>query len=1561
MLEMNSNLEAVGNEARLASLHDTLLLGSASGEDFDRFTRLTSKLLRVPVALVSLVDSDHQFFKSCIGLPEPWASQRRTPLTHSFCQYVVATENVLVVEDARVDPILKDSGAVHDLGVVAYLGAPLKRADGHIVGALCAIDSKPRNWSADDIEALSDVAAAVVTVIEGRQIERRAARVEQEFQTAQTEEQMERRLRFVADVMPQIIWTGDAAGNITYFNQRWFDYTGLSFEQTKDWGWGPVLHPDELESCVELWTASLRTGAPYEGEFRFKRGSDQEYRWHLNRAQPRHDGSGTIVEWVGTSTDIHDKKLAEAALERSNQLLEARVQERTAELLREHRFLEAVLDNIADGIVTCDENGSLKVFNRTSQKNHGLSAESLPPEQWASRYSLFKADRTTPLQMEDVPLYRAFHGEIVRDAEFVIAPAGDSPARMLVASGSAFYDSDGKKLGAVIAMHDITERAAAEERFKVLFECSSEAHFLLQHGRVLDCNFAAVALLGLREKTEVLKLHPADFSPEFQPDGRRSAETRRKIDEQVFKNGFQRFEWTLRRADGLDVFVEVSLTPVKLNGSDAIISVCHDLTQRRDAERALAEAKLFAERIADHSSCSIYIRRLDDEAFIYLNRETREFIGPETLQLPKHEFNKRFFHPDDFENVLTARKSIAGMLDGQVLEYTARCRHVTGEWRLLMHRQVVFKRDSDGRPSEMMGTAQDITDLIGVQEELRRAKETAETHYVALERQKILIDTILINVDDGIIASDSDGNITYLNPAVRRMTGVGELPTELTSTWASDNLRLYSPLTNQRLAWEQRPLGRALRGEVVNPIELLIKPASDVTRNVVISARPIIDADGKITGAVAAWHDITEQCRSRRELIAANEAAEQHRKNVEKFQLLVDGAKDYAIFMLDAQGIVQSWNSGAQKLKGYDVTEIIGDHFSRFYPEQDLVDGKPERVLKIAIETGKYEEDGWRVRKDGSQFWANVIIQTMRDQSGQLIGFSKITRDLTDRRKTEAALAAANAQLHLKTKDLEIANRSADAANQAKSDFLANMSHEIRTPMAAILGYSDLMLDSKRGGSAKFNDLQAIRRNGRHLLELISDILDLSKIEAGKMTVEQIPTNLPRLAAESVSMTRPKAIEKGLEIELQFATAIPRIGLTDPLRLRQILVNLIGNAIKFTSAGKITLRVICDSPSPTNTTVRFEVTDTGVGMTEEQQAKLFKPFVQADASVTRQFGGTGLGLTISRQLAKLLGGDITLRSEIDQGSTFVVSVDVGPVAADQMVSDINEAFVANAPATSTGEPKVELKGITVLLAEDGSDNREILSAYLRYAGAAVETVENGRDAVTKAIAATNAGQPYSVVLMDMQMPVLDGYAAASELRRLGYSRPIIALTAHAMFDDRARCLSAGCDDYMSKPVDQHAFLAALARHAGIAASKHIVDVAASPIMERQSIEIQAEDPGSSDTRSIKSSLANNSQLAPVLYGFVARLPLLTDELISLQDLGRAAELSRAAHKLKGAGGSYGLPQISEAAAHLEDLLNAGDAIDKVTSEVQELISIMRRVDGYDHSAEKIAKELPDVI
>ena len=436
--------------------------------------------------------------------------------------------------------------------------------------------------------------------------------------------------------------------------------------------------------------------------------------------------------------------------------------------------------------------------------------------------------------------------------------------------------------------------------------------------------------------------------------------------------------------------------------------------------------------------------------------------------------------------------------------------------------------------------------------------------------------------------------------------------------------------------------------------------------------------------------------------------------------------------------------------------------------------------------------------------------------------FHTMARSVRERETSLRSLAHTLEQrVEKRTRQFEQAAAEAEAASRAKSAFLANMSHEIRTPMTAILGYTDLVAEAAEAGRPAEESLEflhTVQRNGKHLLAIINDVLDLSKIEAEQMTVERVPTNPVEVIQEVVSLIRPRTTEKGIDLDVRFESDMPVTIMTDPLRLRQIVVNLVGNAVKFTEEGAVTIAVRADFDVDV-TSMRIDVEDTGIGMSREQMARIFDAFSQADASTTRKFGGSGLGLAISKRLAGMLGGGISAFSTPGQGSTFSVTIDCGDipgvpiVPAEHILEAVNGVHDdrADDPAHSD-EPALPLSCLRILLVEDGPDNRRLIAHHLRKAGAEVTLAEDGKLGVE---ALTEDGTldgplarpaPVDFVISDMQMPVMDGYEATRLLRKKGCDLPIIALTAHAMRGDDAECFRAGCDGYATKPIDREALI-----------------------------------------------------------------------------------------------------------------------------------------------------------
>jgi len=362
-----------------------------------------------------------------------------------------------------------------------------------------------------------------------------------------------------------------------------------------------------------------------------------------------------------------------------------------------------------------------------------------------------------------------------------------------------------------------------------------------------------------------------------------------------------------------------------------------------------------------------------------------------------------------------------------------------------------------------------------------------------------------------------------------------------------------------------------------------------------------------------------------------------------RFRLMVESVVDYAIFMLDPGGHVASWNPGAERIKGYSPADIIGEHFSRFYPPEEIANGKPQWALEVAAREGRFEEEGWRLRKDGTPFWASVVISAVRDGDGALLGFAKVTRDLTERKRVEAELVRAKDE--------------AERANDSKSQFLANMSHELRTPLNSLLILARLLADNvgRNLNDKQVRFAQTIHASGMDLLALINDLLDLAKIESGAVTaLHMAPLPLEEVKNELERLFRQVALEKKLEFTIDIVPGLPATVRTDATRLKQILKNLLANAFKFTPRGAVRLRI---APRGADA-VAFSVTDSGIGIPPDKQQVIFEAFQQADGSTSRKYGGTGLGLSISRELARLLGGELELQSTPGEGSTFTLVVPV---------------------------------------------------------------------------------------------------------------------------------------------------------------------------------------------------------------------------------------------------------------------------------------------------------------
>jgi PAS domain S-box-containing protein len=606
---------------------------------------------------------------------------------------------------------------------------------------------------------------------------------------------------------------------------------------------------------------------------------------------------------------------------------------------------------------------------------------------------------------------------------------------------------------------------------------------------------------------------------------------------------------------------------------------------------------------------------------------------------------------------------------------------------------------------------------------------------------------------DAIFAKDLDGTVTSWNRGAEVLFGYPA------SEIVGGSIDILVP--EDRRTEERELRERVGTGLGVDQRETVRLRKNGTPIDVSVTMSPIGDATGTITGIATIYRDVTDRNRA--------EA---------KFQGLLESAPD-AIVVVGPDGLIRIVNRQTELLFGYSREELLGQPVERLIPDRfaghhpDLRAGFLANASARAM--GANLELAAR-RKDGSEFPVDISLAPLQTEEGVLV--SAAVRDVTERKRGQAALLEREAELAL-------ARDQALEASRLKSDFLANMSHEIRTPMNAVIGLTGLLLDSKLDTEQR-EYAQAVRSAGESLLEIINDLLDFSKIEAGKLRLEMMDFELRPIVEEVIDLLGAAAHDKELSLTTYVHRDVPAFVRGDPGRLRQILTNLVGNAIKFTDQGEVTVRVMAASPNPPS--LRFEVTDTGIGISPEGQRQLFQAFEQVDSSASRRHGGTGLGLAISKQLAEMMGGGIGLESALGAGSTFWFSVPL--VAAD----------LPRPPADCRQDP-VELRshhGARLLVAEDNAVNQLVAVRMLEKLGYRADVAANGSEAVDALMRID-----YAAVLMDCQMPEMDGFGATREIRRRqspAHRTPIIAMTAAAAQEDRDRCFAADMDDYVSKPV-----------------------------------------------------------------------------------------------------------------------------------------------------------------
>ncbi len=915
-----------------------------------------------------------------------------------------------------------------------------------------------------------------------------------------------------------------------------------------------------------------------------------------------------------------------------------------------------------------------------------------------------------------------------------------------------------------------------------------------------------------------------------------------------------------------------------------------DITDRKRTEERLRESEERFRTMADGSPSLMWVTDARGE-LQFINKAYREFLGWADDAV-RTGGQCPVIHPDDAEQY---NATFSGALREQTsFSAEARVCRTDGEWRLV---------GSKAEPRKSPGG--DYLGLVGLSADITERRQ-AEEERQNLEKQ---LRGITDNAKDAILMMNARGMITFWNPAATSIFGY----TREEAMGKDLHALLVTESDRAAHASAFPEFLRTGHGNAVGKTLELGGRCKD-------GHRIVIELSMSALFIVGEWHavgilrDITDRKRI--------EQALQHSE--EKFRQIAEHIKE-VFWMTNPKGTEilyvsaayeQIWNRSCASLYANPM-----DWLDAIHPDDR------ERAHKVFMRQmqGESVDSEYRIHTpDGREKWIRDRAFPIRDEAGQLIRIAGIADEITERKQYETNLIQAR--------------DDADSANDAKTRFLANMSHEIRTPMNGVIGMNALLLETDLTAEQR-RYVEMAQSSGRTLLALINDILDMSKIEAGKIALEMRKFSVRETVEEVVQLLRVQSDAKNIHLVSQVSPGIPEWLLGDAYRLRQILANLIANAIKFTDRGEVALDVELDASSDATASVRFSVNDTGIGISEETIATLFSPFAQADVSTTRRYGGSGLGLAISKQLVEMMGGVIGVKSCVGRGSTFSFTASFGHISLDRLVPVAQHASVATGEIVRPGNvPVIRGNGENVLVAEDNATNREVIFAQLSKLGYAAVVVTNGMEAVE-----AMQRQRFDLALMDCQMPVMDGYEAAHRIRRLDRQRiPIVALTASAMPSDRERCLREGMDDYLAKPVEL----------------PHLAQVLAKWIRKRDADISNAEVPRccASSGRALFNSesmlgrlMGDRELAAEIIQGFLANAPDQLTQLFARFDEADAPGARFQAHALKGAAATVGAETLQAIVAEIE-----GDAAKSRLERCPDLL--IRAVDEFDRFKRSVEGE-----